>query len=619
MIPRNRTMSGRSTTSNSRVRRRRNLRSELLEDRRVLAPMLIAEMVGRNTDGNHVFQFSVNNSDVGAVAIEMAWEVGSDGLIVESPALGAVAVDHSDDASTFDATDPNYDANNDTWWYRRQGTRPSFATENPGHNPFTESITNGYWTNASSTGNTWQLFLSVGSETWSSGLVNNVPLLQLVTTATTISWSGIIAANGINFNISGSQIITDPPVTQPDSYTLTEDSLLTVASGNGVLANDSDPQSLPMAADLVGSPANGQVSLNSDGSFTYTPNPNFFGSDSFSYAATNVGSSSAPTIVTLNVTGVDDRPVAVPDSATVAAGETLRWTGKGVLENDIEPDLEEMTAVLFGNGTQHGTLTLQSSGGFQYIPDVGFFGQDSFRYVAVDPQVNLSTPVTVTIDVTLVVPPRTLNVRASDGIYTDRVALQWDPTPLATSYEVWRNTTNNLGSATRIVNSHVTTTFDDVTAGRTETYYYWIKPRNEVGTGIISAVESGYRRRTDYFRNSGQQLPVNQNHSAAVGDLDGDGDLDAFLVSGSGGARVWSNDSYGFFSDTGQRLGNDNQVYATLADVDNDGDLDAYAAAFGQDRLFVNDGGGVFVESVQAFPATYTNEAAFADIDDDGD
>ena len=85
------------------------------------------------------------------------------------------------------------------------------------------------------------------------------------------------------------------------SYAATAGSTLSVPAVNGVLANDSDPQGLPLSATLLTTPTNGILSLASDGSFSYTPNSGFTGPDSFTYEATNGYASSAPTTVSLTV------------------------------------------------------------------------------------------------------------------------------------------------------------------------------------------------------------------------------------------------------------------------------------------------------------------------------
>src|SRR6185503_1020255 len=74
--------------------------------------------------------------------------------------------------------------------------------------------------------------------------------------------------------------VNDPPVARSDTFQTSEDTPLVVPAG-GVLANDADVEGTPLAASLATAPSNGLVSLNADGSFTYTPNPNFNGVDSF--------------------------------------------------------------------------------------------------------------------------------------------------------------------------------------------------------------------------------------------------------------------------------------------------------------------------------------------------
>lgn len=72
-------------------------------------------------------------------------------------------------------------------------------------------------------------------------------------------------------------------------------------TASGVLANDSDPDGDPIAAALVAGPAHGSLTLNSNGSFSYTPAAGYTGPDSFSYTATDGALASAPVTVTINV------------------------------------------------------------------------------------------------------------------------------------------------------------------------------------------------------------------------------------------------------------------------------------------------------------------------------
>ena len=87
---------------------------------------------------------------------------------------------------------------------------------------------------------------------------------------------------------------------------MTPGSTLTVDAASGVLANDTDPQGDPLTADLLASTTNGTLSLGSDGSFTYTPNSGFVGTDSFVYQADNGIYVSSPTTVSITVALVGD-------------------------------------------------------------------------------------------------------------------------------------------------------------------------------------------------------------------------------------------------------------------------------------------------------------------------
>ncbi|HYG56604.1 MAG TPA: cadherin-like domain-containing protein, partial [Symbiobacteriaceae bacterium] len=88
-------------------------------------------------------------------------------------------------------------------------------------------------------------------------------------------------------------IVTNaPPVATDDTRRVNENRTLTVAAA-GVLANDTDPDGDPLTATLVTGPANGTLTLNPDGSFTYTPGPNANGEDSFTYRAVSGGLNSS--------------------------------------------------------------------------------------------------------------------------------------------------------------------------------------------------------------------------------------------------------------------------------------------------------------------------------------
>ena len=76
----------------------------------------------------------------------------------------------------------------------------------------------------------------------------------------------------------------------------------------------------------------------------------------------------------------------------------------------------------------------------------------------------------------------------------------------------------------------------------------------------------------------------------SLGDVDGDGDLDAFVVNGGSQAnKVWLNNGSGSFSDSGQSLGTLISTEVALGDVDGDGDLDAFVANVGANKVWLNE------------------------------
>jgi predicted CXXCH cytochrome family protein len=208
----------------------------------------------------------------------------------------------------------------------------------------------------------------------------------------------------INLTVDGGGAVNTPPVANDDSYNTPQDTLLNIAAP-GVLSNDTDSDGDPLTAILDTNVNSGSLTLNADGSFTYTPNPGFTGSDSFTYFA-NDGTANSASAATVNITvtaGGNAPPVASDDSYTTPQDTPLNIVAPGVLSNDTDANSDPLTAVLNTN-VSSGSLTLNADGSFTYTPNPGFTGSDSFTYFANDGTANSASAATVDITVGTVNP-----------------------------------------------------------------------------------------------------------------------------------------------------------------------------------------------------------------------
>ena len=158
-----------------------------------------------------------------------------------------------------------------------------------------------------------------------------------------------------------------------------------------MLAGASDADGDPLTATLVSGPGDGTLTLKPDGSFTYTPAAGFFGSDAFTYVASDGLAISNVATVSLDVT--EAAPQATNDSYTVSRNGVLSVPQgqAGVLANDTDADGDALTATRVDLPT-HGSLTLEPSGAFFYTPNPGYVGSDTFTYQASDGLLAVTSP-----------------------------------------------------------------------------------------------------------------------------------------------------------------------------------------------------------------------------------
>ena len=190
--------------------------------------------------------------------------------------------------------------------------------------------------------------------------------------------------------------VNDPPAGIEHTFTTDEDTLLTVTAP-GVLQGATDVDGDPLTAVIFSSPDRGTLELAADGSFTYMPDPNLNGTDTFSYRVSDGQALSDPILVTIIVNPVYDPPIAVDDSYNATIGVTLNVGAPGVLTNDLGDFGGDLTAELI-TGVTHGTLVLNADGSFTYLTNLTAAGVDSFTYRTSD-SIAFSDPATVTITV----------------------------------------------------------------------------------------------------------------------------------------------------------------------------------------------------------------------------
>ncbi len=200
--------------------------------------------------------------------------------------------------------------------------------------------------------------------------------------------------------------VNDAPLLQDDWVTVAEDTSLAidvlVDHGNGP---DSDVDGTLVLSSLVvvNGPLHGTLSNEGNGTFTYTPQDNYFGSDQFQYQGLDdQGSLSNLATVTIDITPVNDRPVAGDDNVTTQEDEAvvidlLSDHGGGV-DQDLDGTLDLMSVVVT-TAPDHGMLLVGDDGTVRYTPESDYHGQDLFQYTIADDMGAASDPAAVVVTI----------------------------------------------------------------------------------------------------------------------------------------------------------------------------------------------------------------------------
>ncbi|KAF0811279.1 Serralysin C [Andreprevotia sp. IGB-42] len=201
----------------------------------------------------------------------------------------------------------------------------------------------------------------------------------------TYTYTASSGSNGLPFSVeytirdadgslSTASMLFDPnasPVAASDSYSVNEDSTLTISAVlSGVLGNDTDADGDSKTATLLANPGHGSVTFNSNGTFVYTPTGNYNGTDSFTYTVADGHGGTATGTVNLTVNPVNDAPTITDLASSLTYTEgTAAGTGTRIDSNVTVADIDSanfnggtLTAAFTANGTAGDQLSVVNQG-----------------------------------------------------------------------------------------------------------------------------------------------------------------------------------------------------------------------------------------------------------------
>ena len=181
--------------------------------------------------------------------------------------------------------------------------------------------------------------------------------------------------------------INDAPVTNNATEVILEDFKLSKSVAEGLKTVSLDVDGDPLTYEMIEGTKNGVLEFKKDGSFTYSPNPNFFGVDSFTFFAADFELKSNVSKYTLNVLPVNDKPILKSDTLfyQLFRNEKLLLKSQEVLLNgisDVDNTLADFS-VVFDTNTTKGSIE-KNGIDFIYKPNPNFIGLDSFSYKVSD-------------------------------------------------------------------------------------------------------------------------------------------------------------------------------------------------------------------------------------------
>lgn len=225
--------------------------------------------------------------------------------------------------------------------------------------------------------------------------------------------------------------VTEPanyaPQALEDEVTMLAGTTLAVGAP-GVLGNDSDQDGDPLAVTWAGDAQHGTAAVAADGSFTYTPDAGFTGTDYVGYeVGDGTGTDSTTLIIHVLPADAPAQPSVVGDHYTAMSGALLDVPAPGVLGNDLAPS--GPLSVVDVEPAQHGTVDVEADGSLRYTSDAGYTGVDTMRYTVSDGAAQADGLISITVLAAQEDCP------ADEGLAGTRlgalpaIAVPWEPVP----------------------------------------------------------------------------------------------------------------------------------------------------------------------------------------------
>ena len=441
----------------------------------------------------------------------------------------------------------------------------------------------------------------------------NTPMYMLLNLAVGGSWPGapdattpFPASMGLDY-VHVFALNSSAPVAVGDAYSTLQNTALSVTVNSGLLANDTTPTSNSLTASLVSGAAHGAVVVSADGSFTYTPDAGYAGTDSFSYKATSGAAQSATATVNLTVGQVftNHAPVMSGPSALAASNEDVARTITKAELLSAASDQDGDALSITGLAASSGSLVDNHDGTWTFQPGANDDTQVSFTYQVSDGTV--ATAATATLDLLPVNDPPVVSgaaVLTASNEDTARVVTSAELLALASDVEGDAlSVTGLVASSGSLTDNHDGTwTFQPAANDDTQAAFTYQVSDGQAATAATATLDlvpvNDAPTAADGSVSGAEDQPISGQVQA--GDIDSSGLAYAVATGPQHGSVVLNADGSFVYTPNADYSGPDSFTFKA-----NDGQLDSNIATVSLTVAPVND-----APTTSAASATFNDTAA---------